>query len=305
MPPRLLLLWKKLTLLQICLGVSVLLHAGLFTFRFVDPEGFNRTFENTPLDVILVNAGSESRPDKAQALAQQNLAGGGESTGRATSPLPPSLQAETGDAMEQTARMIELMQQEQQQLLTQVKNELAALPPPQPRAKIETDQNRSDEERRRQLTKLLAEIEKRIREENERPKKRYISPATMKSADALYYSQFRTLVERAGTEHFPTASGQKLYGELVMEVWLDRQGRVIDAIVTEPSRNKQLDKRARAIVMAAGPFGAVPPEVIAGRDLLLISSRFRFTREAGMQATTQAPSPFSTPGTAPNPAMEP
>ncbi|RTL31640.1 MAG: energy transducer TonB [Burkholderiales bacterium] len=288
---RLVSLWKQLSLLQICLGVSALLHIGLFSFRFIDPEGFNRTFKDTPLEVILVNAGSEAKPDKAQALAQQNLAGGGESTGRATSPLPPSPEAETGDAMEQTARMIEQMQQEQQQLLTQVKGELSALPPPQPRAKAETEQSRADEERRRQLTKLLAEIEKRIREENERPKKRYISPATMKSADALYYSQFRTQVERAGTEHFPTLNGQKLYGELVMEVWLNRQGKVVDAIITQPSRSKQLDKRARAIVTAAGPFGAVPPEVIAGKDLLLISSRFRFTREAGLQATTQAPGP--------------
>ena len=291
-----------MSLLQICLGVSALLHVGLFSFRLVDPEGFNRTFKDTPLEVILVNAGSEAAPDKAQALAQQNLAGGDESTGRATSPLPPSTETETGDAMEQTARMIEQMQQEQQQLLTQVRNELSALPPPQPRAKAETDQTRADEERRRQLTKLLAEIEKRIREENERPKKRYISPATMKSADALYYSQFRTQVERAGTEHFPTTNGQKLYGELVMEVWLNRQGKVVDAIITQPSRSKQLDRRARAIVMAAGPFGAVPPEVIAGRDLLLISSRFRFTRDAGMQATTQAPAPTSAtpaPATAP------
>lgn len=298
---RLQLLWKKLTLLQICLGVSVLLHIGLFSFRFIDPEGFNRTFQDTPLEVILVNAGSETPPEKAQALAQQNLAGGGESTGRATSPLPPSLETETGDTMEQTARMIEQMQQEQQQLLTQVRSELSALPPPQPLAKAQTDQTRAEEERRRQLTKLLAEIEKRIREENERPKKRYISPATMKSADALYYSQFRTQVERAGTDHFPMANGQKLYGELVMEVWLNRQGHVIDAIVTQPSGNQLLDRRARSIVMNAGPFGAVPPEVIAGRDLLLISSRFRFTREAGMQATTQAPAPHA----APNPAMEP
>ena len=307
MPSRLPSLWKKVSLLQLCLGVSVLLHVGLLAFRFADPEGFNRTFQDTPLEVILVNAGSEAMPEKPQALAQQNLAGGGESTGRATSPLPPSMEAETGDAMEQTARMIEQMQQEQQQLLTQVRSELAALPPPQPRTRAETDQTRAEEERRRQLTKLLAEIEKRIREENERPKKRYISPATMKSADALYYSHFRTLVERAGTEHFPMVNGQKLYGELVMEVWLDRQGRVIDAIVTEPSKNKLLDKRARAIVMAAGPFGAVPPEVIAGRDLLLISSRFRFTREAGMQATTQAPAPQAAPQPAPSgkPAAEP
>ena len=289
MHPRLRSLWTRLTLLQICLGVSALLHGGLFSFRLIDPEGFNRTFKDTPLEVILVNAGSEAPPDKAQALAQQNLAGGGETTGRATSPLPPSPESEMGDTMAQTAKMIEQMQQEQRQLLSQMKDELAALPPPQPRSKAETEAMRAEDERRRQLTKLLAEIDKRVREENARPKKRYISPATMKSADAMYYSQFRTQVERAGTAHFPSVNGQKIYGSMVMEVWINPQGKVIDTIITRTSGNKQLDKRARAIVMNAGPFGMVPAEVMAGRDLLLISSRFRFTRDEGMQATTQAP----------------
>ena len=94
-------------------------------------------------------------------------------------------------------------------------------------------------------------------------------------------------MERAGTTYFPTEKGQKLYGELVMEVWIDRRGRVVDTIVLQGSGNTLLDKRARAIVMQAGPFGAVPAEVSAGNDLLLISSRFRFTRDAGMEATTE------------------
>ena len=292
MPPRLIALWKSLSLLRVCLGVSAALHIGLLSFRLVDPEGFSRTFENTPLEVILVNAGSEAKPDKAQALAQQNLAGGGEADkGRATSPLPPSPDTAVGDALEQTARMIEQMQAEQQQLLTQLRNELAALPPPQPHTQADVHEARAEEEHRRQLTKLLAELEKRIREENARPKKRYLSPATLKSADALYYSAFRTRVERAGTEHFPSHNGQKLYGELVMEVWVNRQGKVIDAIVTRGSGNKILDKRARSLVMAMGSFDPVPAEVSAGHDLLLISSRFRFTRDAGLETSTTQASP--------------
>ena len=249
---RLRSLWSRLTLLQICLGISVAVHVALLGFRFVDPEGFNRTFKDTPLEVILVNAASEEAPEKAQALAQQNL-------------------------------------------LTQVRQELAALPPPQPRDQADTAQSRAEEERRRQLTKLLAEIEKRIHDENARPKKRYLSPATLRSVDALYYSAFRTQVERAGTTYFPMEKGQKLYGELVMEVWLNRQGKVVDAIVLQSSGNALLDKRARAIVMQAGPFGAVPAEVSAGNDLLLISSRFRFTRDAGMEATTTKAAPNTAP----------
>ncbi len=268
---------------------SLLIHGVLLTVRFVDPEGFNRMFKDTPLEVVLVNSASDQKPEKAQALAQANLAGGGDAdAGRATSPLPPSPQSELGDSLEATRRMIEQMQAEQQQLLSQIKDELAALPPPQRNQQATTPQQKSEEERRKQLTELLAEIEKRIREENARPKKRYLSPATMKSADALYYSHFRTLVERAGTQYFPTAEGRKLYGDLVMEVWLDRQGRVQNTVITRSSGNARLDKRAAIIVRQAGPFGVVPDDVRAGHDLILISSRFRFTRDAGLEATTQA-----------------
>lgn len=292
MPPRLQAILQRFTLLQITLAVSVAVHALLLTVRFVDPEAFNRVFQDTPLEVILVNAASEQRPDKAQALAQANLAGGGDAdAGRATSPLPPAPNSELGDSLESTRQMIEAMQAEQQQLLSQVKDELAALPPPQPRTPAAMPDARSDIERRRQLTELLAEIEKRIREENARPKKRYLSPATLKSADALYYSHFRTQVERAGTQQFPSVNGRKLYGDLVMEVWLNRQGEVVDAIVTRSSGNKQLDKRAAAIVRKAGPFGVVPEQVRAGHDLLLISSRFKFTRDQALEASTQAIAP--------------
>ena len=282
--------FSALTLLHKTLLVSALLHGALLTVRFVDPEGFNRFFQDTPLEVVLVNAASEDRPDKAQALAQANLTGGGDADkGRATSPLPPSPHSELGDSLEDTRRMIEQMQAEQQQLLTMVRNELAALPPPQPRPTAQASpEARAEQERRKQLTNLLAEIEKRVREENARPKKRYLSPATLKSADALYYSHFRTQVERSGTRNFPTHKGRKLYGDLVMEVWLNRQGEVIETVVTRSSGDPLLDKRAASIVRKAGPFGVIPDEVRAGHDLVLISSRFRFTREAGLEATTQA-----------------
>jgi protein TonB len=283
---------SQLTLLHKTLLASVAVHAALLTVRFVDPEGFNRFFQDTPLEVILVNAASQERPDKAQALAQANLTGGGDvDKGRATSPLPPSPNSELGDSLEETRHMIDEMQAEQQQLLSMVKNELAALPPPQPRQSANRTESHADRERRKQLTELLAEIDKRIREENARPKKRYLSPATLKSADALYYSHFRTLVERSGTQNFPTTEGRKLYGDLVMEVWINRQGEVVDTIVTHSSGNKMLDKRAATIVKKAGPFGVIPDDVRAGHDLLLISSRFKFTREAGMEASTQAMPP--------------
>src|SRR3989442_6989756 len=46
---------------------------------------------------------------------------------------------------------------------------------------------------------LLAEIEKRINEENARPKKRYISPSTREAVYAIYYDGLRRKVDRKST----------------------------------------------------------------------------------------------------------
>ena len=60
----------KLSALQIALIVSAAVHAVLLSVRFVAPESFNRIFEDTPLEVVLVNARSTGAPDQAQAIAQ-------------------------------------------------------------------------------------------------------------------------------------------------------------------------------------------------------------------------------------------
>jgi protein TonB len=277
---------KKLSTLQIALLVSVGVHAALLTVRFVDPEGFNRVFEDTPLEVILVNSRSGEKPLKAQAIAQASLAGGGEAErGRSTSPLPPSALIELGNAEEDARKQIEQLQETQQQLLTQIRRELAMMPAPDPRRDQGSPEDRAQEERRRQLIQLLAEIEKRINEENARPKKRYISPATKEEVYALYYDALRRKIEERGTRNFPEYQGHKLYGELTMNVTVDAAGHVVDTEVVRPSHSKVLDKRALAIVRAAAPFGPFSAAMRRSADQLVITSRFRFTREEGLETT--------------------
>ncbi len=277
---------KNLSNLQIALLVSVGVHAALLTVHFVDPQAFDRVFQDTPLEVILVNARSSERPLKAQAIAQASLAGGGEAErGRATSPLPPSALVELGTATEETHKQIEQLQETQQQLLTQIRRELALMPPPDPRRDQGSPTEQAQEERRRQLLQLLAEIEKRINEENARPKKRYISPATKEEVYALYYDGLRRKIEERGTRNFPEYRGRKLYGELTMNVTVDAAGQVIETEVVRPSHSTVLDKRAVAIVMAAAPFGPFTPAMRRKADELVITSRFKFTREEGLETT--------------------
>ena len=279
----------RLSTLQIALLVSIGVHAALLTLRFVDPEGFNRVFQDTPLEVILVNSRSNEAPTKAQAIAQANLAGGGDALqGRATSPLPPSAAVETGNASEESQRQIEQLQQAQQQLLAHLRREMALLPPPEPRRDAGTPEARAQEERRRRLIQLLAEIEKRINEENARPKKRYISPATREEIYAQYYDQLRRKIEDRGTRNFPEQQGRKLYGELTMNVTIDAEGRVIETEVLRASKSPVLDKRAVAIVQAAAPFGPFTSAMRRKADQLVITSRFRFTREDGLETSLSA-----------------
>ena len=280
----------KLSALQIALIVSAAVHAVLLSVRFVAPESFNRIFEDTPLEVVLVNARSSVAPDRAQVIAQATLAGGGEADrGRATSPLLPSPQPEAGDAQDESRKQIEQLQETQAQLLTQVRRELAALPEPRDRADEGSPEERAQEERRRRLVQLLAEIEKRVNEANARPKKRYISPATKEAAYAQYYDQLRRKIEERGTRNFPEQGGQKLYGELTMNVTIDAAGNVVETEIVRASTSRVLDRQALAIVQAAAPFGPFNAKMRAQADQLVVTSRFRFTREDGLETTPLGP----------------
>ena len=275
---------RSFSTLQIALGASFAVHAALLTVRFIDPEGFNRVFQDTPLEVILVNARSNEKPEKAQAIAQASMAGGGEAAkGRATSPLPPSALTDLGDAAEEAQKKIDSMQDQQMVMLAQVRRMLAAMPPPDPKQEKNTPEAVAREDRRRQLVKLLAEIERRINEENARPKKRYISPATREEVYAIYYDGLRRKIEDRGTQNFPELAGQKLYGDLTMIVTVNFDGKVLGTEVVETSGNLTLDRRAQAIARAAGPFGKFNEAMRHKADQIVVVSRFRFTRDETLE----------------------
>jgi periplasmic protein TonB len=277
-------LFQNLSTLSIALGVSVVVHAVLLTVRFVDPERFDRIFQDTPLEVILVNAKSTEKPDVAKAIAQASLAGGGDADkGRATTPLPPSALSEIGDATEEAQRKLEALQEQQTMLLSQIKKQLASLPIPDPKQASLSTEATSQEEKRRQLMRLLAEIEKRINEENARPKKRYISPATREEVYAVYYDSLRRKIEERGTLNFPEAAGNKLYGELTMIVTVNFDGRIVDTQIIETSGNLTLDRRAQAIAKNAGPFGPFSTAMRARADQIVVVSRFKFTRDETLE----------------------
>ena len=277
--------WRP-SVMQLALAISVSLHAAVLGVRIVDPQDFNRVFQDTPLEVVLVNARTDESPTKAQAIAQANLAGGGEAeAGIATSPLPPSPSQIVGDDQTDATRQIEQLQQQQQQILAQIRREIAAMPVPDPRKASMTQSEREQEERRQQKLRYLAEIEKRINEENARPRRRYISPATREEVYAIYYDKLRHRIEDKGTANFPSLNGHKLYGELTVNLTIDARGHIVESEVVRKSSSRFLDQRALAIAQAAAPVGAFTDDMKSKADQIVVTSRFRFTKTEGMQAT--------------------
>ena len=283
--------YKSLSTLQWALGLSVLLHAALLTVRFVDPEGFRRLFQETTLDVVLVNAESDQKPDKAQAIAQSSLAGGGEAADRriASTPLAPSPREAPGDApVTENQRRIDAMLEQQEQLLAQVRQQLASLPQLDPRKLSADPEARAQEERRQLLARQLAALEKRVEEENSRPRKRYLSPATLGTTYAVYYDSMRRKIEAEGTANFPQMAGRKLYGELIMALLINHDGRILDARVVRGSGNRALDKLAELIAARSAPFGNFTAAMRKDTDQFDVTARFKFTHEQTLETTLQA-----------------
>jgi len=277
--------------LQWALGASIAVHAALLAVRFVDPQTFNRVFQETPLEVILVNARTNERPTKAQAIAQASIVGGGDAPGgRATSPLPPAPLSQSGDANEAQAQArLQTLTEQQNLLLAEVRSRLAAMPAPDPnRPDSPAPEQVQREQTRRQLSKLLAEIEKRIQTENERPRKRYIGPSTREEVYAIYYDRLRRRIEDKGTENFPETAGKKMYGELTLAVTVNFDGRIHQVEVVEGSGNRALDRRAVAIARSAGPFGRFNATMRRQAEQIWVVSRFKFTRDETLESRLTA-----------------
>ncbi|WP_291915477.1 energy transducer TonB [Limnohabitans sp.] len=267
--------------LKWALGLSVAVHAGLVGFRFAAPEAYNRVFQDTPLEVMLVNARSQERPQEAQALAQVRLAGGGEvpEVRISSSPLPPAMNADPGMDISAAQKKIEVLKLQQMRLLTQLKDELAVLTRENAGDKTDSPDREAKVQRQQQLARQLAQIEQRVDQTQGAARKRYISPATQEVVYAIYYDKMRRTIEYQGTLNFPEAAGEKLYGQLTMVITVDSRGQLLSTEVARSSGNKLLDERAVAIVRNAAPFGNFNRKMRAQADQIVVVSRFNFSRD--------------------------
>ena len=105
-------------ILPITLAVSVVLHAIVLLITFAPPV-FDGSKFVPHLDVVLVNSKTSSKPVKADALAQANLDGGGntEADRRAKTNLPKLNNQESEPTVQLASRQVRQLEEEAQRLL--------------------------------------------------------------------------------------------------------------------------------------------------------------------------------------------
>jgi len=267
--------------LVMALTVSIGLHITILAIRFVDPELLRVRSTDPPLDIILVNAKSETRPGKPEALAQANLDGGGTTErGRRTSPLPNSFEMRDGDALQEARKSVQQLEEEQKRLLSALKDSLQLRPSPRKEAASDAQQSGSvDEETKQLLARSQAEIAKQISDYQKRPRKHHYMPSTSEFRYARYFEDWRARVEKIGNENYPPEARGRYYGSLRMTVAIRKDGSVADTILEKSSGSPVLDRAARRIVMQAAPYSPFPPDIAKDTDILEITRTWIFTND--------------------------
>ncbi len=272
---------------QISLAASILLHLvviGLVSFTLPDK---NTVTNDKPLEVILVNAKSKTKPVKALALAQHHLDGGGNTDAdrRAKSPLPVLRNdPESSDVAVAQRRVLQL-EREVRQVMTQTQSKYAIVSAPtQPAPQVQPQPNappsltQADIQRSLNIQRLEAEVSRQWEAYQKRPRRQSIGASAREYRFARYVEDWRLKVERLGEANYPQAArDQKIYGSLLLIVSIRSNGAIDSIEMRRSSGSKILDDAAIRIVRLGAPYAAFPADVAKDTDVIDISRTWRFT----------------------------
>lgn len=264
------------------------------------------------LDVVLVNSKSHKKPKKAQALAQANLDGGGNTAENRTlkSALPwqkqtlsdatvlhrsQSLekilaQAEA-EANRKAERLAEL-DKEAQALMSQLKaNHAIETQPTQRIRPLNAGTGSQDSSTKPmntndlmssslEMARLEAQINQQQDDYQKRPKRKSIGARAQEYRFAAYVESWRQKIERIGNLNYPEAAkDQKIYGQLQLTVYIKSSGEIEKVEVRRSSGYPILDNAAKRIVEMGSPYAPFPEDLRKEVDILDITRTWIFTKE--------------------------
>lgn len=268
-------------------AISLLVHVFVvFGLTFTVPD--LRVLQNMtpPLEVVLVNTKSQAKPAKADALAQHNLDGGGNTDAkqRASSPLPVVSKDTQTIELQQAKKRIAELERETRQLLTRTGvNQVAVAPTkaaPEPTPEKAPAVDGTDVmQRSLAIARLEAQISKDWNAYQERPRRKFVGARTQEYRYARYIEDWRQKIERIGELNYPQAArDQRIYGSLMATVSIRADGSLEKIQIDRSSGNKVLDDATVQIVKMAAPYAALPPDIARDIDILHITRTWTFTR---------------------------
>lgn len=273
--------------LDVAIFISIIFHAVVLfgvTFKLPTPKIENAI---TPLEVVLVNSKSISKPYKADTLAQANLDGGGniDDNRRAKTPFPLSPKHKQSIDVTKAKQKTKQLEQEAKKLMTAVNSKQSIHQSNSRLEKSEQAKKIPDAfdliQRSREIIRLEAQIAKDYEAYQKRPKRKFIGARTKEYRFARYVEDWRVKVERIGNLNYPEAAKRdRLYGHLQLTVGIMADGNLESIEINRSSGKKILDEAAINIVKLAGQngFAPFPPDISRDTDILHITRTWVFTR---------------------------
>src|SRR5690606_10013032 len=205
------------------MAVSLLVHAGVLALRFHAPDPPERPPVSS-LEVVLLNARTNTEPVQATALAQVSMDGGGDSTeGLARSPLPPSPSLDSLIPTATPESRLQELEARQRELMAQLASQYAAMTQAKTRDAPRDGTAASGlpdttEQTLAQLAQQYAAVSQRVEDYNRRPRRHFFAPSASAVPFAEYVEGWRQRVEAIGNQFYPDAARGRVYGSLRMTV---------------------------------------------------------------------------------------
>ena len=271
--------------MQVAVVTSIAFHTlAIVGVGFGLPRMFHEDAPHNVMDVVLVNSQSATKPTKADALAQANLDGGGNTDQkmRASTPFPMADPRQPSPEVKAAEERVKQLEAESRELMVQLKAKAAVAP-------VQPQQEAKDiVERNLEIERLEAQIRREHLAYQERPRKKFIGARTEEYRFATYIDRWRVRIERVGTLNYPEEARAKgIYASLQLTVGIKRDGEIESVEINRRSGYKFLDDAARRIVRMAAPFEPFPQEIRADTDILYITRTYTFTRADQLVTATE------------------
>ncbi|WP_251864710.1 TonB family protein [Achromobacter sp. Marseille-Q4962] len=274
--------------LRIGLAISLLVHAAALAWRFGAPA-----WQRPPaagLEVVLLNARSETPPDAPRVIAQNAMTGGGNaSQGMASTPLPRTGQSAETIVLEATRQRQMQLEAEQARLMTQLRSaDKAGVERPAVNPWPEGSEPGNDAQDQASVIQnaQVAALAARVRQYSAEPRKQFVAPSAEASRYAAYLDAWRSRIEAIGTRNYPDEARGRIYGSLRITVTVRSDGSIGGVEIDQPSPHAVLNQAARRIVQLAAPFPPFPPDIARDTDELVITRTWHFINDT---LETEAP----------------